>query len=237
MTRRALIVLFTFAAFSCASLAQTPNPEPRNPGPPDPILTFDFVLQGGTPPHYSIAVEPSGKATYRADEVPATDHAALQPYLYRFLVSEPTRTHIFELARALNYFQGDFDYHGGRIANMGMKTLTFKQGNRETHAAFNYSTNPRLQELTTIFQKMGTTLEYGRKLEYLHRFDKLGLEAELKSMEEQAKDKQLAELQAAAPQLEKVVNDSGVMNVTRRRAEHLLQMINADPAARAAAPE
>lgn len=237
MTRRALFVLFTFAVFSCVSVAQTPNPEPKNPESPVPIITFDFVLQGGTPPHYSIAVESNGKATFRADEVPASDHAALQPYLYQFLVSEPARSKIFELARALHYFQGDFEYHGGRIANMGNKTLTFKQGTRETHASFNYSTNPRLQELTTIFQKMEMTLEYVRKLEYLHRFDKLGLEAELKSMEDQAKDKQLGELQAAAPQLEKIVNDSSVMNVSRRHAEHLLQMISANPAARAAIPE
>jgi hypothetical protein len=237
MAGRTLIAALILAAFSCLGLAQTPNPEPKYAEPPVPIITFDFVLEGGTPPHYAIAVQTHGKASYRADEVPAADKAPLQPYFYLFLITEPTRLRIFELTRALNYFQGDFEYHGGRIANMGIKTLTFKEGSRESHTSFNYTTNPRLQELTVIFQNMSNTLEYGRRLEYLHRFDKLGLEAELKSMEEAAKSKQLGELQVIAPMLQRLLDDSGVINVTRRRAEHLLQMIKSDPAARAAAPE
>ena len=237
MIRRTLIAALLLAALSCLGLAQTPNPEPDHPEPPVPIVTFDFVLQGGTPSHYAIAVQSQGKASYRSDEVPAAGRAPLQPYFYRFLVSEPTRMRIFELTRALNYFQGDFEYHGGRIANMGIKTLTFKDGSRESHTSFNYSTNHRLQELTLIFQNISTTLEHGRRLEYLHRYDKLGLEAELKSMEDAANKKQLAELQAVAPLLKRLLNDSGIINVTRRRADHLLQMIQSDPAARAAAPE
>jgi hypothetical protein len=79
-------------------------------------------------------------------------------------------------------------------------------------------------------------MEYGRRLDYLQRYEKLGLEAELKSMEEQEKNKQLAELQAVAPQLERIVNDGSILNVTRHRAEHLLQVIKSNPAARAAAP-
>jgi hypothetical protein len=238
MIRRTLIAASLLAAFSCLGWAQTPNPEPKYAEPPLPIVSFDFVLNGGTPPHYSIAVEPHGKATYRADEVPAADHIASQPYMTQFVVSEPTRARIFELTRALDCFKGQYDYRGGqRIANMGAKTLKCTFADRETITEFNYTTNPRLQELTSIFQNMANTLEYGRRLEYLHRYDKLGLEAELKSMEDAANKKQLAELQAVEPTLQRLLNDSGIINVTRRRAEHLLQIIKSDPAARAAAPE
>ncbi|MGB9103639.1 MAG: hypothetical protein WCC59_02675, partial [Terriglobales bacterium] len=186
---------------------------------------------------YWIAVEPDGKATYHADEVPAAAGAApMQPYSQQFLVSDPTRARIFDLSAALQCFQGEFEYRGGRIANMGAKTLKCAWADRETHTTYNYSTNPRLQELTTLFQNISNTMEYGRRLDYLHRYDKLGLEAELKSMEEQEKNKHLAELQAVAPQLERIVNDSSILNVTRHRAEHLLQVIKSNPAARAAAP-
>jgi hypothetical protein len=236
MVYRTLTVRLALLALSCACLAQSLNPEPMARQPVLPIVSFDFLLEGSTPPHYSITVEPDGKATYRADEVPA-GAAPMQPYVQQFLVSDPTRSRIFDLSTALQCFQGQFEYRGGRIANMGAKTLKCTYADRESHTTYNYSTNPRLQELTTIFQNISNTVEYGRRLDYLHRYDKLGLEAELKSMEEQEKNKRLGELQAVAPQLERIVNDGSILNVTRYRAEHLLQVIKSNPAARAAAPQ
>jgi hypothetical protein len=204
-----------------------------------PIVSFDFLLEGSTPPHYSITVEPDGKATYRADEVPpAAGAGAKQPYSQPFLVSDPTRSRIYDLATALQCFQGEFEYRGSsRLANMGAKTLKCTWADRETHTTYNYSSDKRLQELTTLFQNITNTMEFGRRLDYLHRYDKLGLEAELKSMEEQEKNKQLAELQAVAPQLERVFNDVSILNVTRRRAEHLLYVIKSNPTARASVPQ
>ncbi|MBZ5630097.1 MAG: hypothetical protein LAO06_14655 [Acidobacteriia bacterium] len=235
MALRTLIAVCVLAALSGVTSAQTPNPELASPNPP--IIGFDFILPGSDPPHYSIAVEPDGKAAYRSDQVPPSDNVPGEPYIVKFTVSEPTRARLFDLTRALHCFQGDFEYHGGRLANMGAKTLKCVFADRESHTTYNYTTNQQLQELTTIFQNISNTLEYGRRLAYLHRYDKLGLEAELKSMEEQAKDNRLGELQAVAPELERILNDTGIINVTRRRAEHLLQLIKSDPAARAAAPQ
>jgi hypothetical protein len=218
-------------ALSCACLAQSVRPQPAAL----PTVSFDFLLEGSEPPHYSIAVAPDGKATYRVDDGPSATGSG--PYSQRFLVSESTRSRIFELSAALQCFQGQFDYRGGRVANMGAKTLKCAWADHESHTTYNYSTNPQLQELTALFQNMSNTIEHGRRIEHLHRYDKLGLEAELKWMEEQEKNKQLAELQAVAPQLERILNDSSVLNVTRRRAEHLLQVIQSNPAARASAPQ
>ncbi len=238
MERRTLLAAIVVAALSGAILAQTPTLEPNSKTSPLPIVSFDFVLPGTTPPHYSIAVEPDGKAAYRADDAPAAGAVPDQPYTLKFLLSQPTRIRIFDLALALNCFQGDFEFHGSaRIANMGAKTLKCTYADHETQTTYNYSTNVKLQELTTIFQNISNTLEYGRRLAFLHRFDKLGLEAEMKSMEEQSRNNRLVELQVVAPQLESILNDHAVINVTRRRAEHLLQLIKADPAARAAAPQ
>jgi len=236
MVCRTLTVLFALLTLPCACLAQSPNPQPMASQPVLPIVSFDFLLEGSAPPHYSIAVASDGQATYRSDEAPAAA-APQQPYLHQFLVSDPTRSRIFDLSAALQCFQGQFEYRGGRVANMGAKTLKCTYADRESHTTYNYSTNPQLQELTTLFQNISNTMEHGRRLDYLHRYEKLGLEAELKFMEEQEKNKLLAELQAVAPQLKRIVNDSSILNVTRHRAEHLLQVIKSNPAARAAAPQ
>ncbi len=234
---RWLTVVLVLAALSCGSFAQTPKLEPGTANPALPIVAFDFVLHGATPPHYAIAVEPDGKATYRADEAPAADSAPLQPYLAQFVVSQPTRQRIFELTRALKCFKGNYEYHGGRIANMGAKKLKCTYADRETLTEFNYTTNPQMQQLVTIFQNIGNTLEFGRRLAYLYRFDRLGLDAELRAMEDAARNNRLQEVQAVAPQLERIFDDAGVMNISRRRAEHLLQLVKSNPAARAAIPQ
>jgi hypothetical protein len=57
-------------------------------------------------------------------------------------------------------------------------------------------------------------------LQYLRRFDKLGLEEELKGMENEGQN--LAELQIIAPMLESIANDPAILNIARQRAKRLL---------------
>jgi hypothetical protein len=69
---------------------------------------------------------------------------------------------------------------------------------------------------------MSTTLEFGRRLDFYHHHQKLALEAELKRMEEMAKEKSLQEIQAIAPLLQQIATDQTVLNVSRARAQRLL---------------
>ena len=63
---------------------------------------------------------------------------------------------------------------------------------------------------------------------YLHRFDKLGLEDELKGMEDAAESHNLAELQIIAPTLESIADDTTVLNIARQRAKRLLAKANSE---------
>lgn len=67
-------------------------------------------------------------------------------------------------------------------------------------------------------------MDYGRRLTYYHRYQKLALDEELKRMEAQALNKELVELQAVEPVLKQLYDDSSVMNVVRARAERLMEM-------------
>ena len=77
--------------------------------------------------------------------------------------------------------------------------------------------------MVAIFQRISTTFELAQKLDYDLRFDKLGVDRDLKSMERLDKDNQLAELQVVAPMLERIANDNGIMNIARQRARKLLE--------------
>ena len=220
---------------------QTPNVEPNTPGDKTvPVVAFDLAFSGATPSHYAIAVESTGGAAYRSDDIGTQGEqasAAGDPYLLKFTVSEPTRTRIFQLAREAHYFQGNFNYTKTRVADTGTKTLSYSEGPANAFAAptngkrsqtvYNYSQNPSIQELTAIFQRISTTIELGRHIAYLHRFDKLGLDAELKRADEMAGENQLLELQAIAPALQAVADDYSVLHIAREHAKHLLELAGA----------
>jgi len=71
------------------------------------------------------------------------------------------------------------------------------------------------------------TQSFARRLLHLRKFDKLGLEAVLKRMEEMEKDNYLSEMQAIAPVLRQLANDPNVMHVARERANRMLDRLAA----------
>ena len=78
--------------------------------------------------------------------------------------------------------------------------------------------------MTVLFQNVAATLEYGRRIAYFHRYQKLALDDELKRMEAQARSNELSELQAVQPILQEVFDDTSVINVVRARAKRLVEM-------------
>ncbi len=244
---RGLAVLVLICGLSSAVFSQSPNLEPNTPGDkPAPTITFDLVFPGAMPSHYSVSVESTGRAAYRSDEMGTQETKELstgQPYLEEFTISDTNRTRIFRLAAEANYFRGNFDYTRHRVANTGTKTLTYSEGPSDSfgkptkgvrnQTVYNYSENPAIQQLTAIFDGISNTFQLGQRLAYLRRFDKLGLDAELKRAEELAQEGRLQELQAIAPTLRQVAEDDGVLHIARQRAQHLLRLAEASPAATA----
>jgi hypothetical protein len=213
-----VVLLIASVAFSQSSTA------PR-------VITFTLDFPQSTPNHYQIVVDSSGTTNYtsglakpepRGDADADSDSDSDQPYRYTFRLTPEIRDRIFDLAARANYFSGDVNYTKHNIANTGEKILTYKDGQRSTTAKYNYTTNPAVQQLTTLFQQLSSTLEYGRRLEEDYHYQKLALDEQLKSMELQADQNGLVEIQAVAPILKKIAADASVLNVTRARAERLL---------------
>lgn len=220
MKRIGLAILLM--AFATALSSRNPDQQFH---PRVATVTFDLVWEQATPQEYTIRTQADGPSNYLS----RNPFKQVQPgeekepdYTLDFTMSPANQRKIFKLAQQANYFNGDFDYKAHPIANTGKKTLTYADEMRHFQTAYNHSENKAIQELTGIFQGISTTIEFGRKLEFKHKYDKLGLESELKAMEEAADNHNLAEIQVIAPTLKSIADDTSVLNIARQRARRLL---------------
>ena len=186
-----------------------------------PTVSFSLSFPGSQPDRYSISVPQSGNATYTSDGK-LMEGGEADDFKLDFAVSSATRTHIFELAKKAKYFSGEVDSKKKNMAFTGTKVLIYKDGTKENRASYNYSSIAAVQELTELLQNMSSTLEFGRRLEYFHRYQKLALDEELKRMEELANQNQLPELSAVTPVLQQIAEDTTVINPVRARAQRIL---------------
>ena len=187
-------------------------------------ITFSLDFPNSSPEHYSIAVQSDGHAHYESSGKLAADSDVRDDYQTDFTFSDSTRTRIFELASQAHYFSGKVDSGNKKLAFTGKKTLVYRDGQRNSSADYNYSQQAPVQQLTSLFQSVAATMEFGRRLTYFHHYQKLALDDELKRMEDQAKNGDLGELQAVSPILQSIYEDTSVINVVRARARRIIEM-------------
>jgi hypothetical protein len=212
LTLAALILVAT------ASLAQQSAPA---------TISFSLDFPQSIPDHYVVTVSSDRHATYDSTGKLTPESDPDDPFHDEFTVSLDTCKKIFNLAAKVKYFEGQIDSGNKKLASTGVKILKYEEGTRKTEATYNYSPIPAVQQITAVFQNISTTLEFGRRLDFFYRHQKLALEDELKHMEESAKSNNLGEIQAIAPILQRIAADHSVLNVTRARAQRLLSTANA----------
>jgi hypothetical protein len=207
-----LVLFFLLASLQLAWAADAAN------------LTFSLDFPASNPEHYSISVDADGHTKYESVARISPDSEDRETYRTEFQFSPGNRARIFGLATQSHYFAGKIDSGNHKIAFTGAKKLIYRDDRLTNTAEYNYSTLVSVQELTSIFQNVAATMEFGRRLEHHHRYQKLALDDELKRMETQAQDSQLAELQAVEPVLREIFEDSSVMNFVRARAQRLIEL-------------
>lgn len=186
------------------------------------LVTFTLDFPESQPEHYSIRVPSDGPAHYQSSGRLSADSDATDSFEFDFPLSAEVRRKIFALAEKAGYFQKGLESRHKNVAFTGKKTLAYKDASRSAECTYNFSSNPSAQELTGLFQNLSATLEFGHRIEYDHRYQKLALDAELKRMQEMLKTNMLVEVSAIQPILEEVVADQSVVNVARARAQQLL---------------
>src|SRR6266571_6098037 len=117
-------------------------------------LTYTKTLKGSVPEYLQITVDSNGSGTYDGRKL--NDPANPRP----LQLSSATSQRIFELTEELDNFRsGDLESHK-KVANLGLKTLTFQRGSEVHRVEFNYTQNRVAQELVDWLEKIASVEQH-----------------------------------------------------------------------------
>ena len=205
---------------------------PVDGGSMKPEVSFQFERKGVPVPHYVILLREDGSGRYQADEAqvaPSMQSSSAMQYVGGKHVDRPitlspaTTEKIFKTARTVNFFNIECASKAKNIANTGDKTLSYTGSDGKGSCGYNYSENKNISMLTDMFLAIAFTMDEGRRLEFLHRYDRLGLDAEMNSLANEAQAGRALELGTIAPTLDSIAGDTALMQRVRLRAEKLLE--------------
>ncbi len=207
-------------------------------------VTFGLVRAGIPVPKYLFTVHEDGTGTYAGEELPLTAiqtisaesasqsaHAARQgseAFSQPITLSPATVHRIFALAHALKEFNTTCASKAKNVADTGTKTLSYRDRSTTGSCTYNFSENKNVIQLTDLFYGMAETMDEGRRLEHLHRFDRLGLDAAMAFLAQEVTEGRALELGSIAGTLRSLAGDTDLMQRVRVRASQLLSLLPAD---------
>lgn len=224
-------VLLVCSAFAFTQTTETPTVASAKA---QPEVSFHFDRTGLPVPRFTLVLREDGGGNYQADqaEIPATGTAmrgqAAQHIDRPINLSQGTVTKIFKAARALNYFNIECASKAKNIADTGKKTLSYTGPDGSGSCTYNYSENKNVSTLTDIFLGIAYTMDEGRRLEFLHRYDRLGLDAEMIYLAQEVDAGRALELGTISPTLAAIVDDPALIQRVRVKAQKMLEQAAAE---------
>jgi hypothetical protein len=214
-----------------AAPAQTDAPAADASAPKQAEVSFQFDRPGLPVPRFTLRIHEDGTGTYQADqgEIAATANSmrgqAAQHIDRPIKLTSGTVTKIFKAARAADYFNIECASKLKNIADTGKKTLTYTGAGGSGSCTYNYSENKSVDTLTDTFLAIAYTIDEGRRLEFLHRYDRLGLDAEMISFSQELEAGRALEVGTISSALATIVDDMAVIQRVRLRAQKLLEQV------------
>jgi hypothetical protein len=214
-----------------AAPAQTTAPAKDASAPKQTEVSFQFDRPGLPVPRFTLRIQEDGTGSYQADqgEIAATANSmrgqAAQHIDRPIKLSSGTVAKIFKAARSADHFNIECASKLKNIADTGKKTLTYTGANGSGSCTYNYSENKSIDTLTDTFLAIAYTLDEGRRLEFLHRYDRLGLDAEMISFSQELEAGRALEVSTISSTLAAIVDDMAVIQRVRLRAQKLLEQV------------
>ena len=198
-----------------------------------PEVSFAFERVGLAVPSFTLTISEDGHGIYKGRQVSSATNSATaltsaDEFDRKFPVSAETVRKIFGLADRLHRFNVPCASKAKNIADTGKKTLTFSGPDGATSCTYNFTENKDVQSLTDVFQGIAETLDQGRSLDHLHRYDRLGLDAALEFLTQEVTAGHALEIGTIETSLRSIAGDADVMQRVRTRANALLARVPAD---------
>jgi hypothetical protein len=182
-------------------------------------IVYTKSFPGSTPPWIEITLEKSGAAVYKEDpkdENPLT-----------FDLSADEAGQIFALADKLDHFTHPLESRL-KVANMGMKTFRYDDGQAPHEVKFNYSENIDARALNDWFEQIVDSERAFIDLERTVHYDKLGVQDALLRIEIVRDQKRLVAQPQFLPLLDRVAMSESFLHMARDRAAALAEKIRAE---------
>ncbi|HEY4382677.1 MAG TPA: hypothetical protein VGN01_20200 [Acidobacteriaceae bacterium] len=194
-----------------------------------PQVTFSFDRPGLPVPKYRLTIQEDGATVYEGEAVwqgsGSTSVSPPQPFRSAVKISPATAGRIIAMGRQLNHFNINCSTKAKNIANTGTKVLSYSAPDGSGSCTYNYSDNKDVESLTETIQGIAETLDRGRELDHLHRFDRLGLDSAIIFLSQEVTEGHALELGTIVVSLRSIASDPELIERVRNRAGKLLALI------------
>jgi hypothetical protein len=196
-------------------------------------IVFSFERAGMPVPKFTLDMDQNGRGGYSGEEaMPVVRGVATEPatqaFERSFAIAGGSAEKIFRLARQAQRFNVECASKAKNIADTGRKTLRYEGADGAGSCTFNYTENKAVGEITDVLLGMVETMDEGRELDRLHRYDRLGLDDAMATLSVEVDEGHALELETIAGTLRSLAGDAEVMQRVRARAAALLRLIPAD---------
>jgi hypothetical protein len=182
----------------------------------EPRLFYSKFFKGSTPEFVAITVQRSGQVTYQ--EAKDDDNPI------KVQLAPADAQEIFGLTERLDRFQRPIE-SGLKVANMGLKTFRFEDGNDKHEIQFNYSQDTTAQALLDWFERITESERHFIDLDRTVHYEKLGVNDVLLQLQITYEHKRLVAPEQFLPLLDRIAKNESFLHIARERAAGLTESI------------
>lgn len=190
-----------------------------------PIFQVDFTNPGLSSSHWTLILHPDGSGHFRSERNSAPVAVSQEidaPSMDRDIRLSPEfAQRVFHTAQQHKWSSAECESHL-KVAFQGWKKISYSGPEGHGVCEFNYSRDKDMQALGDSLVAVAGTIQEGARLEMLLSHDRLGLDREIEYLLDASGDGRLQQVCVIKGILERLVEDTTVMERVRKRARMLL---------------